>query len=752
MRDGGPIEMPSSPGTSPRSQKKRIIVVANRLPVTVAPRKEGLKIQESPGGLAAGLRSLRDRHEVTFVGWPGYWPADEAERGEIERTLARQFDCRPLFIPPQEISKYYNGFSNKALWPLFHYFPARCTYDGSEWEAYKRVNQAFLEAVLEEAGSADTIWVHDYHLMLLPALLRKSRPAASIGFFLHIPFPSYEMFRLLPWRTEMLEGLLGADLVGFHTYEYARHFLNSLLRLLGREHEFGWINIDSRQVKADNFPMGIDIRHIEGLLDEPPAVKEIGNVRRDLRAEERKIVLSVDRLDYTKGIPRRLEGLESFLESHPEWHGRFIHLMLCVPSRTKVPQYSLLKEEVDRMVGRINGRFGKPGWMPIHYLYQSLPFERLAALYAVADVALVSPIRDGMNLVAKEYVAARRGTGGVLILSETAGASFELGEALTINVNSREDLASALERALRMPLGEQEGRIRTMQNRLREYDIYRWVQSFLESLQAVKEAQRERQSHRLGRGWSEGVVAEFGKARRALLLLDYGGTLVPSPREAPLPAPDYRLVRIMKMLAGGMTDGLVVVSGMGHELMERWLGGIRCGLVAEGGAWVKRGGAWAEASLPGRRWKEPMRPVLEDYAMRVPGSRVGESEFGLTWDYGKADPELGRLRGAELADHLTHFLANENLRVSHGGKVVEVRDAAVNKGQAVLPWLADGPWDLILAVGDDWTDEDLFRILPPEAYSIKVPYGPSSARFYLDSYRDVRRLLLEMAKARLGGR
>jgi trehalose 6-phosphate synthase/phosphatase len=743
--------MSPTAGTSPESPKGRIIIVANRLPVTITTRKEGLRIQASPGGLAAGLRSLRDRNEVTFVGWPGYWPADAAERRGIERTLARQHECRPVFIPPQDFAKYYYGFSNKTLWPLFHYFPAQSSYDKAEWESYKRINQAFLEVVLETAGPADTIWVHDYHLLLLPALLRKSRPSASIGFFLHIPFPSYEIFRLLPWRTELLEGLLGADLVGFHTYEYARHFHNSLLRLLGREHEFGWVNVESRPVKADNFPMGIDIRHIEGLLDEPPVVKEITNVRNELGATERKVILSVDRLDYTKGIPRRLAGLESFLEDHPEWHGRFIHLMLCVPSRTKVLQYSLLKEEVDRMVGRINGRFGKPGWMPIHYLYQSLPFEKLVALYAVADVALVSPIRDGMNLVAKEYVAARRGNGGVLVLSETAGASFELGEALTINVNSREELASALDRALRMPAAEQADRIRTMRNRLRDYDIYRWVRSFLESLQAVKEAQRERESHRLGRDWSNGLVADFVGAGSSLLLLDYGGTLVPCAEAPALCEPDAGLVRILKMLYRETGNGLIVVSGMPQELMERRLGRIGCGLVAEGGAWTKKDGVWTEANKPALRWKGSVRPVLEDYAVRVPGSKVGESDYGLTWDYGKADPELGRLRGAELADHLTHFLANEDLRVSHGGKIVEVRDSGINKGQAVLPWLMDRAWDFILAVGDDWTDEDLFRMLPPGAYTIKVPYGPSVAGFYLDSFQDVRKLLLEMAKAKRDG-
>ncbi len=744
--------MSPSAGAGPKGPKSKVVVVANRLPVTITPRKEGLRIQDSPGGLAAGLRSLRDKGQVTFIGWPGYWPADEAERREIERTLARQHDCHPVFLPPQEIAKYYNGFSNKALWPLFHYFPAQCSYDKAEWESYKRVNRAFLEVVLERTGPADVIWVHDYHLMLLPALLRKSRPSAAIGYFLHIPFPSYEMFRLLPWRTELLEGLLGSDLLGFHTYEYTRHFLNSLLRLLGREHEFGWFNVESRQVKADNFPMGIDVGHIESLLDDPSVVKEIGNFRRELGAMERKVVLSVDRLDYTKGIPRRLDGLESFLEKYPEWHGRFLHLMLCVPSRTKVAHYTLLKEEVDRTVGRINSRFGKPGWMPIHYLYQSLPFEKLVALYAVADVALVSPIRDGMNLVAKEYVAARRGKGGVLVLSETAGASFELGEALAVNVNSREDLASTLSQALRMPAAEQEFRIRTMLSRLRDYDIYRWVQTFLESLQGVKEAQRERESYRLGGGWSKGLVQEFRKAGRALLLLDYGGTLVPPATQAVLPAPDHRLIRILKMLSDEIGDGLVVISGMDHELMERWLGGIRCGLVAEGGAWIKRKERWTEAVSPARRWKEPLRPILENYAMRVPGSRVGESEYGLNWEYGRADPELGRIRGAELAAYLTDFLANEDLRVSHGGKIIEVRDTGITKGQAALRWLEDGVWGFVLAAGDDWTDEDLFRILTPGAYSIKVPYGPSAARFFLDSFRDVRKLLFEMAKARSGQR
>ncbi len=724
------------------------MVVANRLPVSVSKRKDGLKIQQSPGGLAAALRSLREKSDVTFVGWPGYCPSSGSERKEIQKALIDQHQCHPVFIHPSEVSKYYHGFSNRTLWPLFHYFPSYCSYEQLEWESYKRVNQKFLQMILESSNPDDVFWIHDYHLMLLPALLRKSLPHSSIGFFLHIPFPSSEIFRQLPWRREFLEGVLGADLIGFHTYEYARHFLSSVLRILGHEHEFGFIDIDNRVVRVENFPLGVDFERMAELLEKPSIGKDIENHKRDFGADKRKLLLSVDRLDYTKGIPIRLEGFEFFLDKHPEWHERLSYIMLCVPSRTKVQQYSRLKEEVDRLVGRINGRFGKPGWIPIHYMYRSLPFEKLMSLYAAADIALVTPLRDGMNLVAKEYVAARKDDRGVLILSETAGAAFELGEALLVNVNNKVDLALALNKALKMKPAEQGTRIKTMRTRLGEYDVHRWVSSFMEDMIRVKEIQEHRE-HRVLKGkWKERLLTHFKGAKNRLLLLDYDGTLVPFVADPDQARPDTGLIRVLKMLTVDSKNSLVVISGRDRSFMDRWLRKITCGLVAEHGAWIKRPYQewWHEFNNLPKGWKNLVRPILKNYAVRVPRTFIEEKEYGIAWHYRRADPELGEIRAGELVDYLTDFLANKDLHVMHGNKVVEVRNSEINKGRGVMPWLLDKKWDFILALGDDWTDEDLFRILPPESYSIKVPYGSTQAKYLLDSPQAARNLLLEMAK------
>ncbi|MFQ6069923.1 MAG: bifunctional alpha,alpha-trehalose-phosphate synthase (UDP-forming)/trehalose-phosphatase [Candidatus Aminicenantales bacterium] len=731
-----------------KKSQRKIIIVSNRLPVMISKRKEGLKIQQSPGGLATCLRAIQKEGKTIFVGWPGYWPESEKEKRFIEKNLISHYQSYPVFISPAEISKYYHGFSNRTIWPLFHYFSTYCAYEESEWEAYKRINQKFFQKVFKLANPQDIFWIHDYHLMLLPALIRKRFPESAIGFFLHIPFPSSEIFRLLPWRKEILEGLLGANLLGFHTYEYARHFLSSVLRLLGYEHEFGAILVNNRFVKVENFPMGIDCLYMEKLLQQPSIQKEIKKLEEKTRARESKIILSVDRLDYTKGIPQRLKGFELFLEKNPKWHNRFTYIMLCVPSRAKVKHYSLLKEEVDSLVGRINGRFGMPGWIPINYMYRSLPFEKLLPLYSVADVALITPLRDGMNLVAKEFVASKKDNRGVLVLSETAGAASELGEALLVNVNNKEDLAAALAQALDMSEEEQARRMELMRKRLSECDVFRWARSFVERIKEVNKIQAQHENKRLNEEWRRKLISDFKKSKSRLLLLDYDGTLVHFAMKPEQAKPDVGLKRILYTLARNPRNTLVIVSGRDNATIEHWLGKIPCGLVAEHGAWIKEGPSheWKKQKGLSGNWKEQLRPILKTYEVCVPGSLVEEKEYGIAWHYRKANPELGRLRAVELFDYLNEFLANTDLQVMHGNKVVEVRVAGINKGKGVMPWLSKKKWGFILALGDDWTDEDLFKILPLTAYSIKVSYGPSEAGFYLESPQQTRNLLRELAK------
>ena len=372
---------------------------------------------------------------------------------------------------------------------LFHYGPLYAVYSKDLWQAYERVNEAFVEAVVEVAKDGDIIWVHDYHLMLLPKLIRERLPKATIGFFLHIPFPSFETFRLLPWRKQILNGLLGADLIGFHTYDYTRHFLDSVHRLLGYEAVTGLITTTDQISKTDAFPMGIDYERFSSTARGRIVHAQISKFRR--RLGDRKVILSIDRLDYTKGIPQRLEAFNLFLTRNPQYRDRLVLIIVVVPSRTRVGQYALLKKQVDELIGQINGSDGPICWTPILYLYRSLLFPLLFSLYSMADVALVTPLRDGMNLIAKEYIATKTDGKGVLVLSETTGAAKELGEAIIINVNNQEEIAQALEEALAMPEEEQIERNRILQKRLERYNVVRWADESINALLCVKKLQKE---------------------------------------------------------------------------------------------------------------------------------------------------------------------------------------------------------------------------------------------------------------------
>jgi trehalose 6-phosphate synthase/phosphatase len=729
--------------SSTKLKSGRLIVASNRLPVSISKKKGKVNIQPSPGGLATALRSIRLKNEVVFFGWPGYIPENSSEQKHIQTILEEEHNCFPVFLSRGEIDKYYYGFSNRTLWPLFHYFTSYCTFEKAEWDAYKRVNQKFFKTIIQDVTEKDTFWVHDYHLMLLPHLLRAYFPKTDIGFFLHIPFPSSEIFRILPWRNEVLEGLLGSDLVGFHTYEYARHFLSSVLRLLGHEHEFGVVSVKDRFVMVDNFPMGVDAENIKNLLQQESTQREIRKFQKAVEKKDRKVILSVDRLDYSKGIPHRLQAFENFLLRNPEWREKLIYIMLCVPSRTKVRDYALLKQEVESLVGRINGRFGTTGWMPVYYMYRSFPFHRLLPLYAIADVALVTPVRDGMNLVAKEYVASRTDDSGVLILSGTAGAEAELGEALVVNVYSKEELVDALVQAMKMPDEEQKRRMHTMRQRIIDYDIHYWTRSFIAGIEDMKKRKSQREHRKLTGNWEKKLLSDYRAGKKCLLIFDYDGTLISFSRRPEDATPDTELKRLLIVLAKTRKNHLAIVSGRDRSTMEQWLGEIPCSLVAEHGAWIREDmhSSWKAQRTVSTEWIRQVMPILKAYEARVPGSFVEEKELGLAWHFRKVSPELGEIRAHELFDNLNEYLANTDLQLMHGNKVIEIRPRGINKGQAAQSLLIRDSYDFVLAIGDDWTDEDLFKALPEGAYSIKIGYGTTHARFFLDSPQACRRLL-----------
>jgi len=710
----------------------KLIVVSNRLPVEVVRTEDGLKYHPAAGGLATSLQSVRKQRDMVWLGWPGIHVWDDKERKEIERRLLKEYESVPLFLPPSDFDLYYEGFSNGTIWPLFHYFPQNAHYEAREWSAYKAINAVFRDKILEIARPGDLLWIHDYHLMMLPELVREALPEAKIGFFLHIPFPSSELFRMLPWREEILRGLLGSDLIGFHSHGYARHFLSSLLRLLGLEQEFGRVITGDRVVKVDTFPIGVDVGRFETAMGTKAVQKELADLEDQTR--DRKIVLTVDRLDFTKGIVERLESFDHFLSENPDWHRRVTLISLAVPSRTGVPEYQALKKEVDEAVGRINGRYGRPGWVPIWYMYRFLPFDRLVALYGAADVALVTPLRDGMNLVAKEYLAAHPDGTGVLILSETAGAAEELGEALIVNPHDTEEISEALLHALTMSESEQMARNLPMLARLRRYDVVRWAEDFLGGLEPEIAPAKQQVQVRLDEAGLELLLQAYRSTNRRLLLLDYDGTMVPFAARPEEAAPDEELITLLVRLVKDKKNTVVIISGRDLETLQDWLGEIGADLVAEHGAQIRRPSdtKWTRQTTEAPDgWKGELRPLLELYVDRTPGSMLEEKTASMAWHYRRAEPDLGDLRAKQLMENLEGVIANTPLVIMQGSKVVEVKESGIGKGRAALRWLdSDTIYDFILATGDDVTDEEMFEVMPDGAWSIRIGVDRRSAAKY----------------------
>jgi trehalose 6-phosphate synthase/phosphatase len=726
----------------------RLIIVSNRLPVKITEEDNQLKVIASEGGLATGLKSYHKQNDSIWLGWSGINANNQDEEQYINESLAKE-KCKGIFLDPELIEEYYDGFSNSTLWPSFHYFTEFTEFNDKHWEAYEKVNHIFAEKIIEEAQEGDTVWVHDYQLLLLPDILRERRPDLSIGFFLHIPFPSYEVFRILPWREKLLKGMLGSDIIGFHTYDYARHFTSSVKRLLGYDVEFNHINVESRQILVDVFPMSIDYDKFKDKAFEIQSKpiqdrsKEHQDIDRFLLGmPDRKLILSIDRLDYTKGIPERLKAFRHFLRKHPEYKEKVALLMLTVPSRVDVEQYQNLKSEIEELVGGINGEFGSLNWNPVIYFYRSLPFDNLLELYSSADIALLTPLRDGMNLVAKEFVASKINKTGVLILSEMAGVSTELGKALIVNPNNMDNVADAIYNAINMSIEEQHSAIESMQERICRYDIYKWASEFMKALEKTKIKKEEH----LAKIASDKVVTsinqKFGDSGKKIFFLDYDGTLqrfYNNPIDA---KPDEELLILLRKLHKKPDTELVIISGRDKNTLNDWFADEGISLIAEHGAWVKsKDTDWKPRIQSNAKWKDNIRPVLESFVDRTAGSLIEEKTYSVVWHYRKSDIELGALRAIELKDQLSSMLSNQGLEILEGSKVIEVKEIGVNKGSAAMEYIYNKDVDFILAIGDDWTDEYLFEELPDESITIKVGTDKSAAKYFLNTYKDVREFL-----------
>lgn len=718
----------------------RLLIVSNRLPVTVRVEQGAFQVTPSAGGLATGLRGPHEQSGGLWIGWPGdVGRLEEKQRKDLDQKLAA-LRTVPLYLGQKEAARFYEGYSNGVLWPLFHYLIDRMPLESRDWDIYRKANQRFADLTVEHYRPGDTIWVQDYQLMLVPAMLRKRLPSARIGFFLHIPFPSSETFRILPEREEVLRGLLGADLIGFHAFSYLDHFARSLLRLLGTEAEIDRVGYEGRNVQLGVFPMGIDAAHFASLAGSPEVAAAAADIR--AKAGGRQILLGVDRLDYTKGLPRRLLAFERLLEREPDLRGKVEFVQVAVPSRANVDAYVKLRRQVDELVGRINGAYGTVDWTPIHYLYRSIPEQQLTALYRAADVMLVTPVRDGLNLVAKEFIASRVDDDGVLVLSEFAGAASELGEALQVNPYDIDRTAAAVARALKLEPEERRSRMAALRQRVMTHDVHRWVATFLPALEASA-AHRERTSAQASSAEAIDTLTQTLRAAPSLtLLLDYDGTLgrfTGSPEQA---APDEALLALLDALSRRPGTRVHIISGRSHDDLERWFGKLPIGLHAEHGLWSRpaHGAPWEKRLNPPTEWKEHVRPILELFESRTAGALVEEKTTSLAWHYRRADPAFGSIQAKELRLHLANLLSNFPVEIMQGNKVIEVRAQGVNKG-SVVPLALPQEGEAALAMGDDTTDEDLFAALPPSAFAIHIGPGESRAPYRLPDPDAARRLL-----------
>ncbi len=728
----------------------KTIIISNRLPVQLQISNGNITAIPSVGGLATGMKSVHSGGDSLWIGWSGLTDEEIPEElePEIDKALAKHGSSK-VRLNTAEVEGFYFGFSNRTVWPLFHYFLEYSEFELASWNTYKAVNQKFADAILKEANEDDTIWIHDYQLMLVPQMVREKRPGISIGFFLHIPFPSFEIFRTLPWRREILEGLLGSDLIGFHIYDYERHFLSSVRRILGLEVSFNEIYQENRVIKVDSFPMGIDYKKFSKAAQEheQKGAKQQSELQQRLNEHkkndpEAKFFLSIDRLDYSKGIAKRLYAFEYFLNKYPQYKEKVRLIILAVPSRSNVPQYKLLKREIDELVGRINGEFSTVSWTPIWYFYRSMPFENLIDLYTSSDIAWLTPLRDGMNLVAKEYIATRTDKTGVLILSEMAGSANEMNEALLINPNNFEQIADTLHEAITMPPEEQQARNQVLQQRLERYNVEKWANDFMQSLQAQKDRDAAKVSAKMTDALLLKVSQTYKNAGKRLLFLDYDGTLAGFHNDPQKASPDAELYKLLDALHAQEDTDLYLISGRDKDTFTRWFLPKQYNMIVEHGVWISRKGEdFRLLENVKNDWMDKIRPVLESFVDRTPGSFIEEKNYSLAWHYRKTDPDFGSLRATELTTVLTSLIGTDDLSVLNGNKVMEVKSSNVNKGRASVRILGEDSYDFVFAIGDDWTDEFMFQELPDSAITVKVGRQKTQAKYFVENTGQVRELL-----------
>lgn len=565
-------------------------------------------------------------------------------------------------------------------------------------------------------------------------MLRKVYPELCIGYFHHIPFPSYELFRILPERAEILKGLLGADFIAFHTHDYMRHFISAVERVLHIDFKLDEIQIGNRVVRVDALPMGINYELYHN-ASQNPVVRQAIDRNRTLFGNH-KLILSVDRLDYSKGILHRLHGFSSFLEHHPEYHGKVTLAMVIVPSRDHVGSYAELKTKIDEEIGSVNGRYSTMNWTPVCYFYHGFSLEELTAMYYVADIALVTPLRDGMNLVAKEYVASKCDNTGVLILSEMAGAAVEMTDAIQINPNDSGQIENAICQALEMPAEEQKLRLQRMQKILSVQTVNKWAADFVNGLDMTCMKNDSLRKKRITAATIAQIKLKYNQAKQRLILLDYDGTLAALKTRPEDAKPTPELISILQQMTADPSNHIVINSGRDHFTLEKWLGSLPVCMAAEHGAFYKENGVWHK-NIKKLEWSTGLQSILQMFVDKTPRSRLEVKETALAWHYRESDAWLGTLRAQQLVNALISICTRQKLQILQGNKVIEIKSPDYNKGSEVNRLLSNKRYDFVIAMGDDTTDDDMFQALPLNAVTVKVGSISEIANYNLPSQTDV---------------
>ncbi|MFS7929432.1 putative alpha,alpha-trehalose-phosphate synthase (UDP-forming) [Helianthus anomalus] len=725
---------------------QRLLVVANRLPVSAVRRgEESWSLEVSAGGLVSALLGVKEV-EAKWIGWAGVNVPDEPGQRALTKALAEK-RCIPVFLDEEVVHQYYNGYCNNILWPLFHYLGlpqedrlATTRSFQSQFAAYKKANQMFADVVNEHYEEGDVVWCHDYHLMFLPKCLKDHNSNMKVGWFLHTPFPSSEIHRTLPSRSELLRAVLAADLVGFHTYDYARHFVSACTRILGLEGTPEGVEDQGRLTRVAAFPIGIDSDRFIRALENPQVQEHMKELKE--RFSGRKVMLGVDRLDMIKGIPQKILAFEKFLEENPYWRDKVVLLQIAVPTRTDVPEYQKLTSQVHEIVGRINGRFGTLTTVPIHHLDRSLDFQALCALYAVTDIAIVTSLRDGMNLVSYEYVACQDAKRGVLILSEFAGAAQSLGAgAILVNPWNITEVAASIGQALNMSAEEREKRHCHNFLHVTTHTAQEWAETFVSELNdTVVEAQQRIRQVPPPLPVEEAIECYLQSSNR-LIILGFSATLtepIDTPgrrggdqiREMDLKLHPELKESLMKLCDDPHTT-VVVLSGSDRSVLDDNFGEFNMWLAAENGMFLRSAkGAWM-TTMPehsNMEWVDSVKHVFEYFTERTPRSHFELRETSLVWNYKYADVEFGRLQARDMLQHLwTGPISNASVDVVQGSRSVEVRAAGVTKGITIVRILGEivhsksisSPIDYVLCIGHFLgKDEDIFTFFEPE-----LPYN-----------------------------